>query len=79
MATEPDTQATTSSTRRSPPTSTRFTGGDPTRTSPCPDLHPPGPQLLIGGALRFCAYCNSPLRTPFRRDGLPLESWRVAD
>jgi hypothetical protein len=43
------------------------TGGDPTPTPPCGDLHPPGPTLVIGGALRFCPYCDSPDRGPHRR------------
>jgi hypothetical protein len=42
--------------------------GDPTRTPPCPDPHPPGLALLIGGALRLCPYCTSPHRGPHRRD-----------
>ena len=42
--------------------------GDPTRTPPGPEPHPPGLALLIGGALRLCPYCTSPHRDPHRRD-----------
>ena len=42
--------------------------GDPTCTPPCPDPHPPGPPLVIGGALPLCPYCTSPHWGPHPRD-----------
>ena len=35
---------------------------------PCSDPHPPGPRLVIGGALRLCPYCTTPHRGHRRRD-----------
>ena len=45
-----------------------FERGGAIDSAPRADPHPPGPRLTIGGALLFCAYCDSPHRAPHRRD-----------
>jgi hypothetical protein len=68
MATEPDTAGHhLEHPTLSEHLNTIFRGGTSTHASHLEE-HPPGPALVIGGALALCPYCSSPHRGPHRQD-----------